>query len=354
MMETPRPDPEALEFTGTGREYFRIWIVNVVLTLATLGIYSAWAKVRRHQYFCRHTRLAGATFDYHGDPVAILRGRILGGLLFGVYSVAGYLSPATALAALGLVGGVLPWMLAKSFRFRAHNTSYRGLRFRFTGSLGGAYFTFLVMPVFTLLTVFLAGPLWHHRIREYQHANAWYGQQHFTYEAEAGDFYLAYLFAGLLGISSLVLSVLGLVVLSVAFRAVVAPTPDTVPTQGTMAALTLVFLLVYAVVIVAVQSVLTARIQNLVWNQTFVGGHRFVYRLAFGRLFAIRLTNLLATLTTLGLYRPFAQVRLARYMAGAFTLVPYSSLDDFVAAESPDVTAVGEGAADAFDFDIAF
>jgi len=34
-------------FHGTGREYFKIWIVNLVLTIATLGIYAAWAKVRR-------------------------------------------------------------------------------------------------------------------------------------------------------------------------------------------------------------------------------------------------------------------------------------------------------------------
>jgi uncharacterized membrane protein YjgN (DUF898 family) len=33
------------EFTGKAGEYFGIWIVNVSLTLLTLSIYSAWAKV---------------------------------------------------------------------------------------------------------------------------------------------------------------------------------------------------------------------------------------------------------------------------------------------------------------------
>lgn len=37
-------------FTGNGREYFRIWIVNTLLTILTLGIYSAWAKVRKKRY----------------------------------------------------------------------------------------------------------------------------------------------------------------------------------------------------------------------------------------------------------------------------------------------------------------
>ena len=76
----PGPDPfsaEPVSFTGTGGEYFKIWIVNLALTIVTLGVYSAWAKVRRLQYFYRHTRLAGAGFDYHGDPIAILKGRII-------------------------------------------------------------------------------------------------------------------------------------------------------------------------------------------------------------------------------------------------------------------------------------
>src|SRR6059058_745587 len=35
------------EFTADPKEYFRIWIVNLALTIVTLGIYSAWAKVRK-------------------------------------------------------------------------------------------------------------------------------------------------------------------------------------------------------------------------------------------------------------------------------------------------------------------
>jgi len=35
-----------LRFTGTGGEYFRIWIVNLFLTVLTLGIYSAWTLLR--------------------------------------------------------------------------------------------------------------------------------------------------------------------------------------------------------------------------------------------------------------------------------------------------------------------
>ena len=50
----------AIQFTGSGSEYFKIWIVNVLLTIVTLGIYSAWAKVRRLRYFYNNTRFAGS------------------------------------------------------------------------------------------------------------------------------------------------------------------------------------------------------------------------------------------------------------------------------------------------------
>ena len=80
------PQAVPFVFTGRGGEYFGIWIVNLLLTIVTFGIYSAWAKVRRMQYFYRNTSLAGASFDYHGDPRAILKGRLIMFVLFVVYN----------------------------------------------------------------------------------------------------------------------------------------------------------------------------------------------------------------------------------------------------------------------------
>ena len=79
--------PVALQFTGDGGEYFRIWIVNLCLSVLTLGIYSAWAKVRRKRYFYGCTLLEGAAFEYLGNPVAILKGRIIVVLGFAAYAL---------------------------------------------------------------------------------------------------------------------------------------------------------------------------------------------------------------------------------------------------------------------------
>ena len=66
-----------VEFTAHAGEYFRIWIVNLALTIVTLGIYSAWAKVRKRRYFYGHTRIDGEAFEYRANPLAILKGRLI-------------------------------------------------------------------------------------------------------------------------------------------------------------------------------------------------------------------------------------------------------------------------------------
>ena len=69
--------PVNVNFLGTGREYFGIWIVNLILTIITLGIYSAWAKVRRETYFKNNTRFFNAGFGYHATGGQIFKGRLI-------------------------------------------------------------------------------------------------------------------------------------------------------------------------------------------------------------------------------------------------------------------------------------
>ena len=64
-------------FTGSGSEYFRIWIVNLLLTIVTIGLYHPWAKVRRLRYFYGNTHIGEHTLDFHGNPTRMLRGLLL-------------------------------------------------------------------------------------------------------------------------------------------------------------------------------------------------------------------------------------------------------------------------------------
>ncbi len=71
-----------IKFTGSAGEYFKIWIVNLFLTIITFGIYSAWAKVRTRRYFYANTSIDGHPFDYLASPINILKGHLIVGVFF--------------------------------------------------------------------------------------------------------------------------------------------------------------------------------------------------------------------------------------------------------------------------------
>src|SRR5262245_59017915 len=110
------PHTERFHFTGDGGEYFRIWIVNLLLSIATLGIYSAWAKVRRQRYFYGNTRLAGSAFEYHARPIQILKGRLIAAFLFIVYLVADQLAPVVAALMAFTFFLFIPWFVVRALR----------------------------------------------------------------------------------------------------------------------------------------------------------------------------------------------------------------------------------------------
>src|SRR5438128_3835199 len=124
----------AVEFSASAGEYFRIWIVNLALTIVTIGIYSAWAKVRKKRYFYAHTRIAGEGFEYRGNPIAILKGRLVAVALVALYSIAGQFSPL-AQGVLALVFAIVfPWLYVRSLAFNAYNSAYRNMRFHFSAT----------------------------------------------------------------------------------------------------------------------------------------------------------------------------------------------------------------------------
>ena len=342
----PAPSaPQQIQFRASGAEYFRIWIVNLLLTMVTLGIYSAWAKVRRNQYFYSSTELAGSSFEYHGNPVAILKGRIVALLLFGGYNVALRYSPLAGGCMALLLAAVLPWLSWKSMQFRLYNTSYRGVRFGFKGSAGQAYFYELLLPVLSVLTVGLLAPFTHQRLKQYQHSDSRYGTSHFAFDGRVGSFYKAYgkfvalYFGGMIALGAAMTFALW----------------SSFSGSGGMAKTTAIYLITAVIYLWAfiVMPLFLTLIQNLIWNHTSLAGHRFQSTLTWGRSAFIMLSNLFGIAVTLGLYMPFAHVRWLKYRLEATALLPNGSLDDFVAGSEQHIGAVGEGMMDVLDFDLS-
>src|SRR6185436_19796655 len=133
VVEPPAPPSPAIApaaayafgFTGRAPDYFRIWIVNLLLTLVTLGLWSPWAKVRKRRYLYGHTWLGDANFEYHADPVAILRGRLIAAGAAFLYWVINTLLPEAAPWLLALLLCGAPWIIARSLTFNASRSSHR-------------------------------------------------------------------------------------------------------------------------------------------------------------------------------------------------------------------------------------
>ncbi|MFK7733452.1 MAG: YjgN family protein [Pseudomonadales bacterium] len=130
------------EFTGRTGEYFRIWIVNILLTIVTLGIYSAWAKVRNHRYFYGNTLLDGSAFEYTADPIKILRGRIIAVVVLIAYQSAGLVSTSASVIAFAILMIIMPAMIVLALRFRMRYTSWRNIPFGFVPNFKMAYLLF--------------------------------------------------------------------------------------------------------------------------------------------------------------------------------------------------------------------
>lgn len=347
-----RPAPEPLKFTGSGSEYFRIWIVNLALTYLTLGFYSPWAKVRRMQYLYRNTLLAGSGFDYHGKPIAILKGRAIAVGMLLLYQALTLVNPTAAGIVGILIALVMPWLLLRSLAFRLANTSWRGLRFRFEGTASGAYRVFLLWPFLTSITLGLLAPAGHHAMKRWQHTESAFGRMRFDFSATRGEFYRVWLMAA--GLVVLVPVLFGLIaaVLGGATLTDSGLLPDHLD-YGTTFLIFIVVGIAFYAGLLAVMPFFVTRIQNLIWNRTTLGTHRFESNLTFWRTLGISTTNMFLTVITLGLYRPFAVIRMARYRVEAMTLVPGESLDDFVGQQASEVEALGDEVSEFFDIDIA-
>ncbi|MHB1116318.1 YjgN family protein [Sideroxydans sp.] len=319
----------AFEFTGKGWEYFRIWIVNLLLSILTLGIYSAWAKVRRLQYFYRNTQLVGASFEYHGTPITILKGRIIAFVLLLIYTIAAQMNLLLGVSTFLLLVAVMPWLIVRSLRFKLYNSSYRGLRFGFAGSDGGAYVVFLLWPILAIPTLSLLTPFTQFKIKQYQHNNSRFGDTFFRFDATAGNFYGIYLKA------------LGLLLLAGVFFGI--------SVALNMPVLVVVLPLLYLYIV----GFLAVRLPNLIWSKTGLGEHDLYSRMEVGKYLWIAFTNLLGIVLTLGLYIPFAQIRMAHYKFSCMGLLAQGDLAEFVAGQVQTDSATGEETAEMFDLDIS-
>jgi uncharacterized membrane protein YjgN (DUF898 family) len=393
------PVKHTLAFSGSGSEYFRIWIVNLLLTIVTLTLYSPWAKVRKLQYFYRNTTLDAQPFDYHANPWALFKGRLVALALLGAYTLAGYVGTTATLAFGALVIAVGPWLIWRSLGFRLANTSYRAVRFGFKGTLKGAYWVFGIatfvavayligiallaesmaesagkgempdtagyMGLFALVPFLF--PLWQWAMKNYQHSNYEWASVTSHFSATKGSFYKAWIkyFLVVLGLG-FVFFIVFMIFSFVSIGGVIGigeifKIKNMSKLLG-MAAFFVMIGLGYILFIALMQAYLASRFQNLVWNntqgETVANANtavQFHSDLKLWPLCKVMTVNVVLTIFTLGLYWPFAAIRLAKTRLESVSVTqyqPWSNIAPSLASGNAD-GALGSEVQDVFDVDFA-
>jgi uncharacterized membrane protein YjgN (DUF898 family) len=138
-------------FKGSGSEYFNIWIVNILLSIITLGFYTPWAKVRNLRYFYGNTQLGDTSFDYHATGKQLLIGYIIAFVLIVLFL------SISQIAMIIIFALALPWIILRSMNFNMNMTSFSNVRFGFDGTLTTAYIIYLLYPLGIVVGIGILG-----------------------------------------------------------------------------------------------------------------------------------------------------------------------------------------------------
>ena len=366
--------PLQLNFKGEGSEYFKIWIVNIVLSILTLGIYSAWAKVRNKRYFYGNTQLDGSPFEYLATPAMILKGRIIAVGLLVIYTLLGELNPFVGILLPLVILLLAPLIIRNAIRFNARMASYRNVNFDFRGSIGGAYLVFLGLPFLpligsaivtfgisqllpvsafyligvsiglVLLFAWFLAPILQSKTASYLLNNSYYGQARFKAKLSHKSFFRIHLLFTLLIIGFIAINMVlaGLFLMQGA---------DVTASAGVLGVFLYVQLLMLSVLL---RAFLKAEITNYVSSKTQLE-HAVTFNAAVStrKLFLIYSVNILLLIITLGLARPWTLVRVQKYLMNHFQVYEADSLAVFIAQQEQAKSSLGDEVGEAFDLGVA-
>ena len=381
----PSSTPRPFMFTGQTRDYYRIYVSNVVLSILTLGIYSAWAKVRNRRFFYGNTTLMGHAFDYDARPIAILIARLIFLPLFLLISfgpAAGPVWETIASIVLFLWVWLLPVIIVRSRAFNARYTVHRSVRFRYRKIYWPYYriwiINFVASFVLTLgfigfvigvsgsvgeeagfLAGIVVGPLVlapflayvfraFHRIQINQLG---FGTLAFRYTARIGS-YIKIITLSML--CFILLTTIFMVLLGLAYpdefeRFLVQEETDF---DGQIA-----FFLLGAI---AVSFIFSSRLYRSMMTPIFWSaivssdGSKLISTLRpLHYLVTILLLNLVLSIITLGAYIPWARVRNWHYLAAHTMFVPSAQAEEVLATHPEDLSPLAEALGDmgGLDFD---
>jgi len=393
-----------LRFSGSGGEYFRVWIVNLLLSIVTLGLYTPWARRRTARYFYDHTMIAGSPLEFTAPLRKMVTSFILFALLYVAYKIAAETGQDTVVSIFIIAAALLaPYIWGSAMRFRLASTRWRGLQLHFAARWRDVYVA--SWPIFLMAAVWVGitygldvlsadsvqparapggrpGPAWP-RVNapmwgliaiglvlsvlcvirvEFNYKSllvlrAGIGKQHGRWKPVYSDFVRIW------G-ATIVVFLAGAAVIFALFagaayaawpllRTIKGPSFLPLATILLILFLALVFFLALFLASAPARAYREARMFRLIWSNVGLSQiARFKCDLSHWAFVRLRIKNTLLTLLTLGFYRPFARVSEYRMKADAVTLHVKGGLDQLVGELVRQQDALGDALADMAGLDI--
>lgn len=391
---------QPLSFKGSGSEYFKIWIVNILLTIVTLGLYYPWAKVRNNRYFYGNTELENRNFDYHATGKQLFIGYLIAMALFIAFTVIQQVSPIGGGVVLLIFFLAVPWIIWRSMRFSMRMTSYSNVRFGFVGKLSGSYMNYLVYPFLLFLAIYI-GPVlaailpmmllkypdlsWiamftpvifiaslafafylyamlKKKNTMYTLNGSRYGQGEFETRVETQKF--AMILLKTLGMSLLAFAAISLLIGGIIastmglsdFKEMADSIGDPKNMQAMNPIIGVAMALAYLGLIIASMIILAysiTRQRTYIYDNTSLDNKiHFASTLKARPLAWVMVTNFLMVICTLGLALPWAKVRMARLYLNNTHVSTDSGFDEYVTQKQKEESSLGDQIGDAFDIDV--
>jgi uncharacterized membrane protein YjgN (DUF898 family) len=395
-----------LVFSGSSGEYFRVWIVNVLLTIVTLGLYTPVARRRTARYFFDHTMVAGSPLEFTAPLRKMVLGFLIFVLLYLAYKIASQTGQTTAASVFILAAAAMaPYLWGSAMRFRLGSTRWRGLHLQFSASWKEVYLA--SWPIFAMAAVWVIATFalkslapdmpvpqapvaprgapapglnlpqvtleqWtaigvavvlsvlciirlEFNYRSLLVLRAGIGSQRGRWKPVYSDFVKVWGATIAVFIVSVLVAAGMLAALLGGSAAMFSGSRGTSPQAVLFIALAIVaFFLVLILASAPARAYREARMFQLVWSNVGLSQvARFKCALKARPFVTLRLLNLLLTLLTLGLYRPFARVSEYRMKVQSVTLHVKGGLDQLVGQLSrQQQDGLGDALADAAGLDL--
>ena len=339
---------KGIEFKGKAMEYFGIWLANILLTVVTIGIFSAWAKVRRLKYFYNNTNILENSFAYHATGWQIFKGRIIAFVVIIILGIGSSYIPIFSFVSFIIIFFLSPFIINSSLRFNARMISYRNIRFNWHGNYKQTLLYFVLGPVISFFSLGFLQPLFTKFYYTYYANNHSYGTSRFSADTTIKQYYIDSFKSGFLPALIIFYSIVVYTIWDIAnFIEWNFDYIDTIFNNYSNGFEILFFIMIPIIFITNFIYRIFAR--NMLLRATILSNSNnneisanFGSNLNPATYLWIIITNAIIVPITLGLMSPWAQIRFYKYLSHSTKIDIIGDLNLFLDTEKKNLSSLGE------------